>query len=561
MPGADRSSRKSPSADGRARRFALTLLCGVLCSLGGLHCSRNDAGGVLVLVREGDPASEAIARAYLSRLSQAPGAESEINEIAVLSMPDEIGWAIELEDYQQWIAGPLEERLAEIDPKRRITTLITTRGIPLRVGTCQPEPAAQPRNAPGSGSTVCAAASVDALLAGLGRLAPSELRASDRAGIGQTPNPYFGESRSFVEFRRAHPEAPLRFLVGRLSGPSRVEDDSDEIPASVRALLAEPEPAPPRDPFRWSILAGSPAEQRTAATTALLAPVSTRLAGIPNHSVCDDCPERHDRQSVSGIILSRNRRPQVALDQAGLRLGVPGLAIDLIGARPSWTRMYSDPPENPLDRSLASWIDAGAHFVSTHLADPSLAGVARPDLLVEGLAQGRTIGEAHFRSLPHLGWLNVLVGDPLARLPLPEAPGENDLAEAEAADAADTPDTRQGERFDPAVWLEDRDRDGVVDAEDNCLLESNPKQRDTDADGYGNRCDPDVNNDGRILTSWGRIYPRSDRGDLEEIALTVRSGPHDPNHDLDGDGSVDERDLALAQLWLFRGPGPSGRVP
>jgi hypothetical protein len=43
--------------------------------------------------------------------------------------------------------------------------------------------------------------------------------------------------------------------------------------------------------------------------------------------------------------------------------------------------------------------------------------------------------------------------------------------------------------------------------------------------------------------------------------LTARNGPYNPDHDLDGDGQVNERDLALAQLWLFRPPGPSGQHP
>ncbi|MAG34598.1 MAG: hypothetical protein CL908_27330 [Deltaproteobacteria bacterium] len=124
--------------------------------------------------------------------------------------------------------------------------------------------------------------------------------------------------------------------------------------------------------------------------------------------------------------------------------------------------------------------------------------------------------------------MNVFVGDPLLALTEPES-----------------------------VVSGDRDADGVPDSSDNCREEPNPTQRDSNGDGVGNRCDADVDDDGRVETSWGRIYPLDARGDLEAIALTARNGPHNPDHDLDGDGRVDQRDLALAQLWLFRSPGPS----
>ncbi len=40
----------------------------------------------------------------------------------------------------------------------------------------------------------------------------------------------------------------------------------------------------------------------------------------------------------------------------------------------------------------------------------------------------------------------------------------------------------------------DVDGDGIIDIEDNCLLEPNPWQNDSDSDGYGNACDCDFNN-------------------------------------------------------------------
>lgn len=42
----------------------------------------------------------------------------------------------------------------------------------------------------------------------------------------------------------------------------------------------------------------------------------------------------------------------------------------------------------------------------------------------------------------------------------------------------------------------DEDEDGVADAHDNCVEEANEDQLDTDGDGLGNACDPDLDGDG-----------------------------------------------------------------
>jgi sugar lactone lactonase YvrE len=46
------------------------------------------------------------------------------------------------------------------------------------------------------------------------------------------------------------------------------------------------------------------------------------------------------------------------------------------------------------------------------------------------------------------------------------------------------------------IRYDDGDADGVIDAVDNCPAVANPDQRDTDHDGLGDACDPDIDNDG-----------------------------------------------------------------
>ena len=95
------------------------------------------------------------------------------------------------------------------------------------------------------------------------------------------------------------------------------------------------------------------------------------------------------------------------------------------------------------------------------------------------------------------------------------------------------------------AWRRDNDSDGIADAIDNCAAQSNPDQRDSDGDGFGNRCDADLNND-----------QKTNAVDLGLFRL--RFGSSDPDADFDGSGLVDERDRDILGELFLRPPGPSG---
>ena len=100
----------------------------------------------------------------------------------------------------------------------------------------------------------------------------------------------------------------------------------------------------------------------------------------------------------------------------------------------------------------------------------------------------------------------------------------------------------------------DTDGDGVVDSQDNCTLVANPPpdgetvQRDTNGDGFGNRCDPDLNNDGLVTV-------------IDFLILRGVLNSADEDADLNGDGLVTVTDFLILRGFLNQPPGPSGLVP
>ncbi len=94
----------------------------------------------------------------------------------------------------------------------------------------------------------------------------------------------------------------------------------------------------------------------------------------------------------------------------------------------------------------------------------------------------------------------------------------------------------------------DADSDGIGNSFDNCIVLANADQRDSNGDGYGNRCDGDFDNNGN-----------TDFADLAEMKAVFFTPAAD--EDMDGSGSVDFGDLALLKSLFFMPPGPSSQAP
>ncbi|MEO1576694.1 MAG: dockerin type I domain-containing protein [Pseudomonadota bacterium] len=103
-------------------------------------------------------------------------------------------------------------------------------------------------------------------------------------------------------------------------------------------------------------------------------------------------------------------------------------------------------------------------------------------------------------------------------------------------------------------FMIDSDDDDVPDVADNCLFVANgpadaptagPSQLDTNGDGYGNRCDADLNND--------CVVNAIDLGLLRTEFFSTGA----LDQDFNGDGVVNAIDLGLLRLQFFGTPGPS----
>jgi hypothetical protein len=98
--------------------------------------------------------------------------------------------------------------------------------------------------------------------------------------------------------------------------------------------------------------------------------------------------------------------------------------------------------------------------------------------------------------------------------------------------------------------IEDTDGDEIPDPVDNCTLASNTTQCDSDGDGYGNRCDGDLNNNGSTNAQDTTLF----RQQLGQPSLS----PSYNKADLNCSGAVNAQDTTLFRQRLGSPPGPSG---
>ncbi|KPJ99609.1 MAG: hypothetical protein AMK71_09465 [Nitrospira bacterium SG8_35_4] len=88
----------------------------------------------------------------------------------------------------------------------------------------------------------------------------------------------------------------------------------------------------------------------------------------------------------------------------------------------------------------------------------------------------------------------------------------------------------------------DSDGDGIPDSIDNCDNTQNPGQQDTDGDGYGNRCDCDLDNDGVVGFNDYNLFGGA-------WGSSSSSANWNPDADFDSDGVVGFNDYNIFGTW------------
>ncbi|MCS5634958.1 MAG: TIGR03790 family protein, partial [Myxococcota bacterium] len=400
-----------------------------------LACGGHPVDRVCIVVNQASPVSLAIGQAY-ARAREIPD-----DQIVHLDIPladpalgDRRHESIGRADFERLVRQPLERIFEERDWVDEMEVIVTTKGIPLRIEGPKVSTLFLLRDD--------TAASVDAELS----LLFSSLIGSP--GVATSANPYFGRTISFRDFRAQHPGSPLRYMVARITGFQTPTEPGSALPRDVERLLANGQ-AEPAARALWLIdldpaLPG-PIEVANdlllASAVGSLDSLGMRLVVHEGEGFAGDF-EAIQGYASWGSNASRDALPG-AYGEAGDRV-YPGrfapraLATDLVSTN---GRSFTAPPR--YGQSLvADLIALGVGGATAHVAEPTLPGVARPQILLSQYAQGVRAIEAYYRALPYLGWMNIYVGDPLMQLAAPPA-----------------------EEFPM-----DSDGDGQLDWRDNCRL-------------------------------------------------------------------------------------------
>ncbi|MEO8026481.1 MAG: TIGR03790 family protein [Bryobacteraceae bacterium] len=299
-------------------------------------------------------------------------------------------------EYSSNIAGAVARCLQKQRLTEKVLYLVTTAGLPLRVS-----------GASGRDGEVAA---VDSELA----LLYAEMHGMKHPVKGSVPNPFFGQRESAFE----HPRFPM-YLVTRLAGYDF---------AAARALVDRSiEAQDPKYRGKGKIVIDLKLLDSTSGNEwlrdASLRVPQDRLVFDESATVLYDLKDVVAYASWGSNDPSRKRR------KIGFRWLPGAIMTEFVSTN---GRTFKRPPET---WTIGSWsepktwwagapqtlsadyVDEGVTGASGHVSEPYLAFCPRPDILIPAYIGGRNLAESYYLAIPRLSWQNIVLGDPLCKLP------------------------------------------------------------------------------------------------------------------------------------------------
>jgi uncharacterized protein (TIGR03790 family) len=350
---------------------------------------------VAVVINDDSPSSERIGL-YYAKMRSVP--DSQI--IRVRTAPVE---TISRETYVKTIEAPIAAALRAQAAQDRVLYIVLTKGVPIRIS----------HDGPQAGSF----SSVDSVLTLLYRRMTGRF-VGPRAHV---PNPYYLGSAPLENAQRFSHRRHDIFLVTRLDAFT-VEE--------VLALIDRAQQTVNTGQFVLDQRAEVFGEPR--GDVWLLA-AGTRLVnlGTPDRVLLERTrkPARKVK-NVLGYYSWASGDPQNRVRRTEMQF-VPGaLAATFDGAN---ARTFQEPPADWLPSGNwkdppSTWFEGaptslvgdlireGATGVAGSVADPTIIGTIRPDILFPVYLKGFNLAEAYYLATPHLGWQTIVVGDPLCTM-------------------------------------------------------------------------------------------------------------------------------------------------
>jgi uncharacterized protein (TIGR03790 family) len=396
------------------KRFARAAFClAVAAATPPVAAYAQSAENVAVVINESSPDSQRIGEYYAKKRAIPPG--------NVIRIRAPLGERVDREVYNRAIEVPIREALVRERLQDRVLFLVLTKGVPLIVDE-------QPGRAVSASNTT--QSSVDSELTLLYR----RMSGQPAPLPGRVANPYFLGTADIAKARSfSHREHDI-YLVTRLDGFT-VDDVIGLIDRGTsaknegRVVLDQQDKLVNRTGEDW------------------LKDAATRLSaqGLGDRVVLEStvAPVRK-MDGVLGYFSWGSNDPRNRVRKTEMTF-VPGAVAGSFVSTDA--RTFREPPaewvpDETTDQkkwfggsaqSLAGdLIREGVTGVAGHVSEPFLQSTVRPDILFPAYLAGFTLVESFYLATPSLGWMTVIVGDPLC------APVERPrLARAEIEDGLD----------------------------------------------------------------------------------------------------------------------------